>query len=171
MERNNTMEKQAIPQKSISSPKLKKNVKYCDITQDIQNSIDKITGGQQYHIYKYTEFQNYTLDCSSDDDCWILLKSKEIVKVMFILSISSLLLIIGQKLKQIQNVFTIPFESSSLFIYSCGDCSKVGKIELFTMREIKCKMFKLKEIFIDDEDEDSNKNSHIFIPILHTLQR
>lgn len=123
-----------------------------------------------YELYSYLELPKLKLFCDRDEDKWVLLDNMSIFEVQHIVIYMGRCLIYGTSLKNVEDFFTLPIKSSHLFIFRTKKIERNSE-ELYSIDDIKCKLFEIQreEKFIIDE-EDPDKNLHVFLPILGTLK-
>lgn len=120
-------------------------------------------------MYTKIELEKFKIDCSRDDDQWVLTSDLQIMKVCyFVHTLDGKIFMYGYPLEKTKDYFDLPIHSSSLFIYSADSLVNKAAV-LCPIQSIKCIMFKLQRQakFIDDDDQ--KKNEYVFLPILSTL--
>lgn len=171
IEQNTYLSSQKKDLSSVSEiefkPKFKKMVQIHDVEVLAKQKIINLAKNNKLDIYSKIELEKFTIDCSNDDDKWILTKKNEIVNIhcVFVM-IDNKFYLCGKKLKNICDIFNLPFPSSHLFMFESKNSNNFGDYGIFTIEEIRAKMFKLKTISLDS----GNINSDLFIPIVHTVE-
>lgn len=124
---------------------------------------------QKFDLFYAVQLPKLKIDCTRDDDRWILTKNAKIIQVQNIVhTLDGKFFIYGFELKNIHNYFDLPIPSSRLHIY-CVDLLEFECPILCALDQIKCKLSKLErnENYIMEASE--TKNEHVFLPILSTF--
>lgn len=156
-------------------PKLKNMINNSTVKADIHSTINNFVNGFKYYLYNRAELDNYELDCSSDDDRWIIIKKGnnlfDVIKVEnLIATCNNQFFICGRVLKSLRDIFRLPFPSSYLLMYSSENCENLGDCKIFSFSNVASKLFKLKKFVREEEEEEVvDGNDCFFIPILHTI--
>lgn len=124
---------------------------------------------QKYNLYERIELEKLQIDCTRDQDRWILTTDLQILQVSFLVhTIGGHIFIYGFPLDAQHDYFDLTIRSSNLYIYSV-DSLQTKSAVLCPIDYIKCKMFKMerdgKYVFGDDQ----NTREYVFLPILSTL--
>lgn len=113
------------------------------------------------NMWKVLQFKDFHID-SSDKNCWILTKEKEIVQVEYFFENEKIISIYGKRFKKeyATNLYDLPLPSSHLCIYKMilPGISHDEDTIILTLQQIDCKLYHI-EI---DEVESA------FFPLFHT---
>lgn len=96
---------------------------------------------------------------TNEKDCWFLTKNNEIIALERATKCGKQIQIIGKKIKQLFDFFTVPFLSHYLNIYQ-AELNFETNEQLYDVNDVKCKMIGLKTL---------NNSFTVFMPLLHTL--
>lgn len=132
-----------------------------------------------FKMFLYVKYPSFIIDCTREEDRWILTKGEEIVEVQCILSCDNgEVILCGNTLLNATNFFEKPIPSANMLLYASPNLNK-GPISIYYARNIHCKLFMIerkKEFRFntdDEEDEDEDENiggEFVFLPILSTIQ-
>lgn len=77
----------------------------------------------------------------------------DIVRIEYLISTHNNQFICGRVLKSVKDIFRLPFPSSYLLMYSSENCENLEKLEIFNFGSVAGKLFKLKKIIQDENEE------------------
>lgn len=166
-----TNSKLSVPIQKRNDPELKINVGYSDLCPQSLKCINDFASGLKFNLFMKVNFESFSINCSSEDDKWVLLKNNNIFKIFYVIRMVGRVYICGKKVRDVECIFNLPFPSKYLYMFECKDTSKLMNFEVFPFEDIVCKFFKLNKI-IENEDDDNvsiSSDDNLFVPILHTI--
>lgn len=110
-------------------------------------------------IWKVLEFNDFHID-SSEKNCWILTKEKDIVQAEYFFKNEKTILIYGKRFKSeyVTNLYDLPLPSSRLSIYKMKLLNEDTIV--LTLQQIDCKLYRI----------EIDKVESAFFPLYHTQQ-
>lgn len=109
-----------------------------------------------YGRSKEVKFQTFLLNTKFQNK-WFLTTEKKIISMHYAKVENNKIVIYGQPLKYIKDVFETPIRSSILNIYK-SDITDAEPLEAFDFTRLLCKM-----VAVEDND-----NNFVFVPLLHS---
>lgn len=80
---------------------------------------------QKYNLYAKIEMEKFKIDCTRDEDQWILTLDLQILQVCYLVhTLGGKIFIYGYPLNNTHDYFDLPIRSSNLFIYSVDSLQK-----------------------------------------------
>jgi len=152
-----------IDEQPLSAPILKKKVSTKFDELNVLLSVN-------YDVFLFAEFPLLTIDCTRDEDQWVLTHTNQIVKVLYIVCCDNdSILLYGQALTDTADFFETPIRSSKMLLFSSKNLMK-GVLSIFP-NKIKCKLFKVqrKAEFIYADNEADDIGEFVFLPIISTI--
>lgn len=155
----NTFNQKAKTCKPKHRPLLKRKLSRNTISDQI--SIPELEDSSDF--YSIVDFGDYCIDTQKPVDMWILTRNMKFVSIDYIVhnKTSDSILLIGQPLNDLSDLFKKPVLSSSLQIY--GSNLKKASNLIIQSNEIYCKMVKI-------DCQDAKLPTSVFFPLIHTIR-